>query len=222
MDGDEVGLGKQFVHLDIGDAQLFFDAGDVEDIKGDDGHADGLGHDAQMLADAAEADDAEGLALQFNALAVCLLFPLALAHGVARDGKIACAGEHMAHGQLCDGLGGSLRGVLDSDAVGLGILHVDVVNADTAADDELQLAALGLVDVVRADLGLGANDDCVKLTQGRAQFFRSIELLDDLVACLTQLRHCGLVHSISYENTHDKISLYLFCETRRDRICRAL
>ena len=81
------------------------------------------------------------------------------------------------------------------------------VNADTAADDQLQLAALGFIDVVRANLGLGANDDCVKLTQGCAQFFRSIELLDDLVACLAQLRHGGLVHSISYENTHDKISL---------------
>ena len=128
----------------------------------------------------------------------------------------------MAHGQLCDGLGGSLRGVLDSDAVGLGILHVDVVNADAAADDELELTALCLVNVIGADLGLGADDDCVKLTQGCAQFFGRIELLDDLVACLAQLRHGGLVHSISYENTHDKISLYLFCEIRRDRICRAL
>ena len=128
----------------------------------------------------------------------------------------------MAQRQLGNRFARSLRGVLHGDAVGLGILHVDVVNADTAADDQLQLAALGLVDVVRADLGLGADDDCVKLTQGRAQLFGSIELLDDLVACLTQLRHCGLVHSISYENTHDKISLYLFCETRRDRICRAL
>ena len=128
----------------------------------------------------------------------------------------------MAHSQLCNGLRGGLRGVLDGDAVGFRILDIDVVDADAAADDELQLAALGLVDVVRADLGLGADDDCVKLTQGRAQLFRGIELLDDLVACLTQLRHCGLVHSISYENTHDKISLYLFCEIRRDRICRAL
>ena len=113
----------------------------------------------------------------------------------------------MAHSQLCNGLGGGLRGVLDGDAVGFRILDIDVVDADAAADDELQLAALGLVDVVGADLGLGADDDCVKLTQGRAQLIRLIELLDDLVACLAQLRHGGLVHSISYENTHDKISL---------------
>ena len=52
VDGDEVGLGEQLVHLNIGDAELFLDAGDVEDIEGDDVHADGLGHDAEVLADA--------------------------------------------------------------------------------------------------------------------------------------------------------------------------
>ena len=36
VDGDEIGLGKQLVHLNVGDAQLLLDAGDVEDIKGDD------------------------------------------------------------------------------------------------------------------------------------------------------------------------------------------
>ena len=51
--GDEVGLGQQLVHLHIGDAQLLLDAGDVEDIECDDLHADGLGHHAQVLADAA-------------------------------------------------------------------------------------------------------------------------------------------------------------------------
>ena len=74
----------------------------------------------------------------------------------------------MTHGQFCDGLRGSLRGVLDGDAVGLCILDIDVVDADAAADDELQLAALGLVDVVGADLGLGADDDCVKLSSSGA------------------------------------------------------
>ena len=161
-----------------------------------------------MLADAAEADDAERLALKLDALAVGLLFPLALTHGVARDGKITRAGEHVAHGQLRDGLGGSLRGVLDGDAIGLGVLDIDVVHADAAADDELELAALGLVDVVGANLGLGADDDCVELAQGCAQLFGSIELLNDLMACFTQLRHGLLVHTVGNENTHDKISLF--------------
>ena len=58
----------------------------------------------------------------------------------------------MAQCQLRNRLGGSARGVHDLDAVLFGILDVDVVHADTAADDELQLGALRLVDVVCADL----------------------------------------------------------------------
>ena len=99
-------------------------------------------------------------------------------------------------------------GVLHGDAVFLGILHVDVVDADAAADDELQLAALGLIDVVRADLGLRADDDRVKLAQRRAQLIRLVELLDDLMPQLAELRHGLLVHSIGNENTHTIISLF--------------
>ena len=69
---------------EIGDAKLFLDAGDVIDVECDDIHADGLGHDAQMLADAAETDDTEGLALKLDALAVGLLFPLARAEAHRR------------------------------------------------------------------------------------------------------------------------------------------
>ena len=203
VDGHEVGLGQQLIHLHIGDAQLLLDAGDVENIEGDDVHADGLGHDAQMLTDAAEAHDAQGLALQLDALAVLLLLPLAVAHGVAGVGDIAGAGEHMAHGQLRHGLGGRLGGVLHGDAVGLGVLYVDVVHTHAAADDELQLAALGLVDVVGADLGLGADHHHVEITQGLAQLIRLVELLHHLVAHVAQLRHRGLVHTVSNQNTHD-------------------
>ena len=201
--GYEVGHGQQLIHLHIGDAQLLLDAGDVEDIKGDDVHADGLGHNAQMLADAAEAHDAQGLALQLDALAVLLLLPLAVAHGVAGVGDIAGAGEHVAHGQLRHGLGGCLGGVLHGDAVGLGVLHVDVVHTHAAADDELQLASLGLVDVVGANLGLGADDHGIEITQGLAQLIRLVELLHHLVAHVAQLRHRGLVHTVSNQNTHD-------------------
>ena len=57
VDGDEVGLGQQLIHLHIGDVQLLGNHGDLIDIEGDDLHADGLGHHAQVLADAAEAHD---------------------------------------------------------------------------------------------------------------------------------------------------------------------
>ena len=117
----------------------------------------------------------------------------------------------MAHGQLRNGLGGSLRGVLDGDAVGLCILHIDVVHADAAADDELELAAPGFVNVVGTDLRLRADDDRVKLPQGCTQFFGGIELLHDLMTGLAQLRHGGLVHSVGNENTHDIDLLISFC-----------
>ena len=202
VDRDEVGLGQQLIHLHIGDAQLLGDHGHLIDIKGDDLHADGLGHHAQVLADAAEAHDAQGLALQLDALAIGLLLPLALAHGVTGDGQIPGAGKHMTHGQLSHGLGGSAGGVLHGDAVLLGILHVDVVHTHAAADDHLQLAALGSVNVLLADLGLGADHGHVEIPQSSAQLIGLIELLHHLVALLPQLRHSGLVHTVSNQNTH--------------------
>ena len=108
----------------------------------------------------------------------------------------------MAQCQLRNRLGGSTRGVHDLDAVLFGILDVDVVHADTAADDELQLGALRLVNMVCADLRLRADDDCVEVPQSLAQLIGLIELLNDLMALLTQLRHCGLVHTVSNKNTH--------------------
>ena len=202
VDRDEVGLGQQLIHLHIGDAQLLLDTGDVENIKSNHLHADGLGHDAQVLADAAEAHDAQGLALQLDALAIGLLLPLALAHGVTGDGQIPGAGKHMTHGQLGHGLGGSAGGVLHGDAVLLGILHVDVVHTHAAADDHLQLAALGSVNVLLADLGLGTDHGHVEIPQSSAQLIGLIELLHHLVALLPQLRHSGLVHTVSNQNTH--------------------
>ena len=155
-----------------------------------------------MLADAAEAHDAQGLALQLDALAIGLLLPLALAHGVTGDGQIPGAGEHMAHGQLCHRLGGGAGGILHVDAVGLGIVHVDVVHTHAAADDQLQLAALGRINVLLADLGLGADHGHVKPAQGLAQLIGLIELLHYLMAMLPQLRHSGLIHTVSNQNTH--------------------
>ena len=209
MDGDEVGLCQKLVHLNVRNAELLFDAGDVEDIERNHVHANGLCHHAQMLADAAEADDAERLALELDALAVGFLFPLVLAHGMAGDGDIAGAGEHMGHGELRDRLRGGSRSVLNGDAVFLSVLHIDVVYANAAADDELELTALGFVDVVCAHLGLGADDDRIEFAKGSAQLIRLIKLLNDFVTCFAQLRHSGLVHSIGNENSHDMISLFL-------------
>ena len=102
----------------------------------------------------------------------------------------------MAQGQLGHGVGGGHGGVPDCDAVFLGVLHVDVVHADAAADNELQPAALGLVDVAGPDLGGGAHHHRVGVPQGRAQLLGGVELLHHLVAVGPQLLQSGLVHAV--------------------------
>ena len=68
----------------------------------------------------------------------------------------------------------------------------------------LQLAVVGLdfVDMVGADLGLGADDDAVEIAQGLAQLVGLIELRNDLVALLLQLGHGLLVHTVGNEYSH--------------------
>ena len=61
VEGDEVRLGQQFLQRHIGDAEFGLHLRTAGGAVSDDVHADGLGHDAQMLTDAAEADDARVL-----------------------------------------------------------------------------------------------------------------------------------------------------------------
>ena len=42
----------------------------------------------------------------------------------------------------------------------------------------------------------------------RIKYLGKKGLLNDLMACFTQLRHGLLVHTVGNENTHDKISLF--------------
>ena len=135
------------------------------------------------------------------------LFPLVVTHGVTGVGDETGAGEHVSHGEFGNGFGRSLGGVLHVNAGGLGIVNVDVVNADTTADDELELAALGFIDLSGANLSLGANDDDVEIAQGLAEFGGLIELLNDFVTQLDQLGHGGLIHTVSNKNTHSKFSV---------------
>ena len=64
--------------------------------------------------------------------------------------------------------------------------------------------------MVGADLGLGADHDHVEVAQGLAQLIGLIELLDDLVAHLAQLRHRGLIHTVSNQNTHGNYLLLYY------------
>ena len=194
---NDVGLGQQLVHGDEPHGLALAALRLVPVDHGEDCHAKGLTLSAHHLANAAVADDAHGLALQLKALGVGLLLPPVLPHGVARDGEEAGAGKHVAHSQLRHGVGGSPRRILHRDAVVLGVLHVDVVHADAAADDQLQSSALRLVDVAGADLRGAAHHHRVKILQRRAQLLGGIELLHHLVAVGLELCQGGLVHPVS-------------------------
>ena len=110
----------------------------------------------------------------------------------------------MGQRQLRNGVGGGTRGILHGDAVCLGIGHVDVVDADAAADDELQAGALRRINMVGADLRSRADDHDVKVADGLAQLLGRVELL--FVALRAQGLQRGLIHSISNENTHGRFS----------------
>ena len=184
VEGDEVRLGQQFLQRHIGDAEFAPPPPDgVVDAVSDDVHADGLGHDAQMLADAAEADDAQGLALQLDALAVGLLLPLALTHGVAGDGDIAGAGEHMAHGQLRHGRGRRHGGCCCTAMPFSSAYLTSMLSTPTPPRMmSFSLPPLASSMWLAADLGLGADHHGVKVPQGGAQLIGLIELLHHLVA----------------------------------------
>ena len=83
----------------------------------------------------------------------------------------------MGHGQFGHRLGRGPGGVAHGDAVLLGVFHVDVVHTHAAADDELQIRILGLVNVTRSHLGGRAHHQHVILCHGRAQIFAGIMLL---------------------------------------------
>ncbi len=89
-------------------------------------------------ADAAEADDAEGLAAELGALQRFLL-PLGGVHGGvgARDG--AGHGDHEAEGELGDGDGVGAGRVHDDDAAVRGCGGVDVVDAYAGAADDAEV-----------------------------------------------------------------------------------
>ena len=73
----------------------------TQDIGIDDIHSPSAGAFGQRLRDAAHTDQAEGFAVELNAL-VFLLVPLAVTHGNIADADEAGQGKHMSQGQLSD------------------------------------------------------------------------------------------------------------------------
>ena len=109
---------------------------------------------------------------------------------------------------LRHGLGAGAGGVADGDAVLFSVLHVDVVHAYAAADDQLQLARfLGRIDVGSADLGGGPDHQHVVVLYGFLQGFGIVELLIHLATLGFQRGHRALLHTVRRKNLdHSEIS----------------
>lgn len=128
----------------------------------------------EQLADAAEPDDTDGLAEDLHTVELAAL-PLAVAQGGVGRGDLASGGEHQRDRVLGGRVDVGRRRVDDHDTALGGGGHVDVVEADAGAGDDLELGA------GRQDLGIdgggGTDEDRVGLghrcEQGRA--IRSVD-----------------------------------------------
>jgi D-3-phosphoglycerate dehydrogenase len=172
--GDEVGDFQQLVERQHLDAHLRGTRGLHVGVVRDDLHPEGGHALGDQDADAAEADDTEGLLAELDAR-VLVPLPLAvLQRGVGlRD--VAGGGDEQAAGELGGGDDVGGRGVDDHHAGLGGGGDVDVVQAHTGAGDDLQL--LGRGDGLGVHLGGGADEDGVDVGD-RGQQLRPVGAVD--------------------------------------------
>ena len=159
MQGDQVGAPEQLLdRLRPLDAEVAEALGGDELVEGDDLHLEALGALGDELADAAEADHAERLAVELGALELGPV-PAAGDERFVRLRDVAEEGERQRQGVLGGGDRVRFRGVGDDDpAAGRG-RDVDVVDAGAGAADHLQV--LGQLDQLRRHLRRRADQDRV-------------------------------------------------------------
>ena len=206
MEGDEIGVSENLVHLGILHV-LILDAFNMIDVISKNLHAESLCLATETLTDAAVTDNTECLTGKLDALSISFLLPLVLTHGMTGGTYKASAGEHMSERELGNSVGGSARSIANGNALFLGILMVDIVDAYAAADDELELAAFNSgVDSGNVDLGRGTNNENVEILNLLSQLLRGVELLNNLVTLCLKLCNGTLLHTIGCKNTHVYIS----------------
>ena len=166
MHGDEVGLAHELVEGHEAHADLRCPSRLHIGVVGDEGHAEGRESLGDEHADAAEADDADGLLGELHAVVLRAL-PLTVLEGEVRRHDVACGGEQQGDGELgrAHDVGG--RCIDDHDARLGGRLHVDVVEAHAGAGDDLELLARS--DRLGIHLGGRADEDRIGVGQCRQE-----------------------------------------------------
>ncbi len=169
MERQEVGAGADLVERQQLDAHALGDLARDERIVGDDPHPEGAGALRHLLADAAEAGDAERLAAQLGA-EEALLLPLAVLHRPIGGGHAAGERQHQGAGVLGDADAVRARRVDDENAARAGGGHVDVVDAGAGAGDDPELRRRG--QQVGGDLRRAADEQRVGVRQRGREFRR--------------------------------------------------
>ena len=133
VEGDDVGVVKDFVHIGTALDAVLFTEGVVEiGIEGDDLHAEGFSADCDFLADAAQAEDADGLAHDLvtdRLLPACDPLTILDGHGVGLD--VLGDAEEKAEGVLGDGGVIDTGSKEDGNVLFGGVFDVDFVETDS-------------------------------------------------------------------------------------------
>ena len=181
----EVGLLQQRLERDQLDADRGGALAGDERVVGDDAHLEGartLGH---ARADAPEADDAERVPGQFDALQLAAL-PAALAQRGVALRHVARDGEQQRQRVLDGGDGVGQWRVDDDHAARRRRLEVDVVDAHPGAADHRELR--GGLDHALGDAGLAAHDDAGHVGHGCDEFVLAQTRADYGVVAFSQAR----------------------------------
>ncbi len=166
MQSEVVGAGDELVERDQADAVFARHGRGDKRIAADDFEAETARASGHFKPDAAEAENAEGLAAQLRALQA-LLLPLAGVHGVVGGGQLAGQREHEADGELGDGDGVGAGRVHDDDAAAGGGFGIDVVDTHAGAADDAQLRRVLHQRVV--DLHGAADHECIGIGERGGQ-----------------------------------------------------
>ncbi len=136
MEGDDIRLAEDFRHgLAAADVVLFGEGIVPVGVCGDDFHAEGFCADGDFLADAAEADDAEGFLGDFVAGEA---EPFAVACGGGGGDDVFGDADEEAEGVFGDGGVVDAGGEEDGDFEFLGGGDVDLVEADAVFGDDFE------------------------------------------------------------------------------------
>ena len=176
VNGDEVGLPEDLLKIDqFETAREMRIRIDVR-IVSNDVHAHGLALARDFTADAAEANDAQGLSCQLHTLEL-RFFPLPVLQRLIRLRNVAREGEQHRDRVFCSGCRRSARRVHDKDATFGGGIEIDIVHTDAGAADDPE--AFCFLDEFPIHSCAAANDDALRIGDDVQQFLADYLLVND-------------------------------------------